>query len=184
MKHTVVGRVEKPRSQRTKSIHHAAFKLKNPEVFCQLSPARWFNNGTSIHTGTLQIPDATTAVRHKPELPCLRSSLVLDKAQNCFECEDLLAGVGNELEVFRFRPTVSHLKPMVRRKTLVKSSTCCEVRAAVGGSFIEIEANCLALVRQIGKHQSEVLTLGVPDEQGNVILLRPIQDVPLGGKLY
>ncbi len=38
--------------------------------------------------------------------------------------------------------------------------------------------------RQIGKHLSEVLTLGVPDENGNVILLRPDQDVPLGGKLY
>lgn len=38
--------------------------------------------------------------------------------------------------------------------------------------------------RQIGKHRSEVLTLGVPDEHGNVVLLRPDQDVPLGGKLY
>lgn len=38
--------------------------------------------------------------------------------------------------------------------------------------------------RQIGKHRSEVLTLGVPDEHGNVILLRPERDVPLGGKLY
>lgn len=38
--------------------------------------------------------------------------------------------------------------------------------------------------RQIGKHLSEVLTLGVPDETGNVILLRPDRDVPLGGKLY
>lgn len=38
--------------------------------------------------------------------------------------------------------------------------------------------------RQIGKHQSEVLTLGVPDENGHVILLRPDRDVPLGGKLY
>ena len=38
--------------------------------------------------------------------------------------------------------------------------------------------------RQIGKHLSEVLTLGVPDENGNVVLLRPDQDVPLGGKLY
>lgn len=38
--------------------------------------------------------------------------------------------------------------------------------------------------RQIGKHLSEVLTLGVPDENGNVILLCPDQDVPLGGKLY
>jgi tRNA-binding protein len=38
--------------------------------------------------------------------------------------------------------------------------------------------------RQIGKHQSEVLTLGVPDEQGNVVLVRPDAEVPLGGRLY
>lgn len=38
--------------------------------------------------------------------------------------------------------------------------------------------------RQIGKHQSEVLTLGVPDENGNVVLLCPDKDVPLGGRLY
>jgi tRNA-binding protein len=38
--------------------------------------------------------------------------------------------------------------------------------------------------KQIGKHLSEVLTLGVPDENGKVILLRPDQDVPLGGKLH
>jgi tRNA-binding protein len=38
--------------------------------------------------------------------------------------------------------------------------------------------------RQIGKHLSEVLTLGVPDEEGNVVLIGPDRDVPLGGKLY
>ena len=38
--------------------------------------------------------------------------------------------------------------------------------------------------RQIGKHRSEVLTLGVPDEYGNVVLLRPDRNVPLGGRLY
>lgn len=38
--------------------------------------------------------------------------------------------------------------------------------------------------RQIGKHRSEVLTLGVPDESGNVVLLRPDRDVPLGGRVY
>lgn len=38
--------------------------------------------------------------------------------------------------------------------------------------------------RQIGKHLSEVLTLGVPDKQGNVVLLQPDRNVPLGGKLY
>ena len=38
--------------------------------------------------------------------------------------------------------------------------------------------------RQIGKHQSEVLTLGVPDDNGGVVLLRPDTDVPLGGRLH
>ena len=38
--------------------------------------------------------------------------------------------------------------------------------------------------RQIGPFISEVLTLGVPDEQGNVILLRPDSEVPLGGRMF
>ncbi|MFG0287812.1 MAG: tRNA-binding protein [Rhodopirellula sp. JB044] len=38
--------------------------------------------------------------------------------------------------------------------------------------------------RQIGKHQSEVLTLGVPDQDGNVVLLQPERPVPNGGRLY
>ena len=38
--------------------------------------------------------------------------------------------------------------------------------------------------RQIGPFMSEVLTLGVPDEQGNVVLLSPTQEVPVGGKMF
>ncbi len=38
--------------------------------------------------------------------------------------------------------------------------------------------------RQIGPVMSEVLTLGVPDEQGHVVLLRPDQPVPDGGRLF
>ena len=38
--------------------------------------------------------------------------------------------------------------------------------------------------RQIGPVMSEVLTLGVPDEEGEVVLLAPGHDVPLGGRLY
>jgi tRNA-binding protein len=38
--------------------------------------------------------------------------------------------------------------------------------------------------RQIGKHLSEVLTLGLPDESGNVVLLHPDRQVPGGGRLY
>ncbi|MEP2705120.1 MAG: tRNA-binding protein [Roseibium sp.] len=38
--------------------------------------------------------------------------------------------------------------------------------------------------RQIGPVMSEVLTLGVPDEDGEVVLLAPSKDVPIGGRLY
>jgi len=38
--------------------------------------------------------------------------------------------------------------------------------------------------RQIGPFLSEVLTLGVPDGNGNVILLTPTKEVPLGGKMF
>lgn len=43
--------------------------------------------------------------------------------------------------------------------------------------------------RQIGKVMSEVLTLGVPDADGEVVLITPDQGVPgdavpLGGRLY
>jgi tRNA-binding protein len=38
--------------------------------------------------------------------------------------------------------------------------------------------------RQIGPVRSEVLVLGVPDEEGRVVLLRPTADVPLGGRMF
>ena len=38
--------------------------------------------------------------------------------------------------------------------------------------------------RQIGKFMSEILVLGVPDEEGEVVLIKPDLDVPLGGRLY
>lgn len=38
--------------------------------------------------------------------------------------------------------------------------------------------------RQIGPFMSEVLTLGVPDENGDCILITPDTATPLGGRLY
>jgi tRNA-binding protein len=38
--------------------------------------------------------------------------------------------------------------------------------------------------RQIGPVLSEVLVLGLPDEEGAVVLIGPGHDVPLGGKLF
>ncbi|MBS3095878.1 tRNA-binding protein [Candidatus Woesearchaeota archaeon] len=38
--------------------------------------------------------------------------------------------------------------------------------------------------RQIGSAVSEVLTLGVPEENSECILIKPERDVPIGVKLY
>ena len=38
--------------------------------------------------------------------------------------------------------------------------------------------------RQIGTFMSEVLVLGLPDAEGEVVLIAPDQDVPLGGRMH
>jgi tRNA-binding protein len=38
--------------------------------------------------------------------------------------------------------------------------------------------------KQIGKFMSEVLTLGLPDENGHVVLLEPTSKVPNGNRLF
>jgi tRNA-binding protein len=38
--------------------------------------------------------------------------------------------------------------------------------------------------RQIGPFMSEVLTLGASDEEGNVILVAPDTDVPIGARIH
>jgi len=38
--------------------------------------------------------------------------------------------------------------------------------------------------KQIGKFMSEVLVLGLPDEDGEVVLLGPDRKVPDGGRMY
>lgn len=39
-------------------------------------------------------------------------------------------------------------------------------------------------VKQIGPFMSEALTLGLPDENGDVVLITPTKEVPLGGKMF
>ena len=38
--------------------------------------------------------------------------------------------------------------------------------------------------KQIGGFMSEFLLLGIPDEEGHVVLLTTERDVPNGGKVY
>jgi tRNA-binding protein len=55
-------------------------------------------------------------------------------------------------------------------------------REELEGSLVVAVVNFPA--RQIGPVRSEVLVLGVPDEAGNVTLLRPSSEVPLGGRMF
>lgn len=51
-----------------------------------------------------------------------------------------------------------------------------------------VDRQILAVVnlapRQIGNHRSEVLTLGINDADGNVVLIVPDSEVPSGNRLY
>ncbi len=38
--------------------------------------------------------------------------------------------------------------------------------------------------RQIGKFMSEILVLGLPDENGDIVLIGPDKDVPVGGRMH
>jgi tRNA-binding protein len=38
--------------------------------------------------------------------------------------------------------------------------------------------------RNIAGFESQVLVMGLPDEQGRVVLLQPQRDVPLGGRVF
>jgi tRNA-binding protein len=55
-------------------------------------------------------------------------------------------------------------------------------REELEGSLVVAVVNFPA--RQIGPVRSEVLVLGVPDEEGRVVLLRPDSDAPPGGRMF
>ncbi len=67
------------------------------------------------------------------------------------------------------------------RKTSAQVTTHYTPEALVGRQV-------LAVVnfppKQIGKYMSECLVLGAPDADGQVVLLRPDQEVPLGGRMF
>ena len=67
------------------------------------------------------------------------------------------------------------------RKSSAQITRHYDVAALVGRQVIAI-VNFPP--RQIGKFMSEVLTLGVPDTDGQVVLLAPDLPVPNGGRLF
>lgn len=74
--------------------------------------------------------------------------------------------LGTELGVKR---SVARLPPRYSREELEGRLVLCVVNLPT---------------RQIGPTISEVLTLGVPDGEGECILVAPEREVPVGGRLY
>ena len=67
------------------------------------------------------------------------------------------------------------------RKTSAQITRHYAVAALVGRQVVAV-VNFPA--KQIGPFRSEVLVLGVPDEDGEVVLLGPTRKVPDGGRMY
>jgi len=67
------------------------------------------------------------------------------------------------------------------RKSSAQITRHYEAEALVGRQVVAV-VNFPA--KQIGPFMSEMLVLGVPDEDGEVVLLGPSQSVPNGGRMY
>lgn len=67
------------------------------------------------------------------------------------------------------------------RKSSAQITTLYEAEALIGR---QVAAVVNFPPRQIGPFMSEVLTLGFPDAQGNVVLVSPERPVPNGGRLF
>jgi tRNA-binding protein len=83
--------------------------------------------------------------------------------------------------------TVTHAEPFPEaRKPAIKLSSAQLTRHYTPETLIGRQV--LAVVnfppRQIGKVLSEVLVLGVPDADGEVVLITPDHLVPIGGRLF
>lgn len=72
--------------------------------------------------------------------------------------------------------------PQIGVKRSSAQITCHYQPAALIGRLICAVVNFPP--RRIGPFLSEVLTLGLPDEDGEVILIGPERPVPLGGRVF
>jgi tRNA-binding protein len=104
-----------------------------------------------------------------------------------FENIDIRVGVVTEIMSFTGGKYSTHILMIDFGQQLgVKKSLARLAPNYDGPELVGRQVLCVVNLppRQIGKHLSEVLTLGVLDDQGNVVLIGPDQHVPLGGRLY
>jgi len=104
-----------------------------------------------------------------------------------FEKIDVRVGVVAEVTPFTEGRYSTHILMIDLGQGLGQKKSLAKLRPNYNGPEL-VGRQVLCVVnfppRQIGKHLSEVLTLGVPDSEGNVVLIAPDRQVPVGGRLY
>ena len=104
-----------------------------------------------------------------------------------FLAVDIRVGTIVAVEAFRearkpaFKLTIDFGPILGAKRSSVQITQLYEAASLVGR---QVAAVVNFPPRQIGKFMSEVLTLGFPDEQGNVVLFAPDEKVPNGGRLF
>ncbi|WP_170374275.1 tRNA-binding protein [Ruegeria atlantica] len=95
-------------------------------------------------------------------------------------------------EVIRAEPYPEARKPAIKMwidfgDEIGKRKTSAQVTAHYDPSTL-VGKQVMAVVnfppRQIGRFMSEVLVLGLPDENGEVVLIGPDGEVPIGGRMH
>jgi tRNA-binding protein len=104
-----------------------------------------------------------------------------------FEKIDIRVGRVIAVEAFpearkpAYKLTIDFGREIGTRKSSAQLTTHY-TRAELEGCLVVAVVNFAP--RRIGPFVSEVLTLGVPDRTGAVVLLSPERDVPLGGRMF
>jgi tRNA-binding protein len=104
-----------------------------------------------------------------------------------FERVDVRVGEVTKAEPFpearkpSLKLTVDFGPEVGTRRTSAQLTTHYEPEALVGRQVVAV-VNFPP--KRIAGFKSEVLVLGVPDGDGEVVLLSPDRDVPLGGKMF
>ena len=80
-----------------------------------------------------------------------------------------------------YRLTIDFGPTIGRKRSSAQITELYAIEALVGR---QVAAVVNFPPRQIGPMMSEVLTLGFPDEAGQVVLVAPSQPVPDGGRLF